>query len=48
MSTTTKNNMTRRQVLGGLGLTLAAVPLSQLLACGDKDPEAGRPGGPPR
>ncbi|WP_257451899.1 dioxygenase family protein [Archangium lipolyticum] len=37
MSTTTKN-MTRREILGGLGLTLAAVPLSQLLACGGEGP----------
>lgn len=44
MSTTMKNNMTRREVLGGLGLTLAAVPLSQLLACGDKDPGTGGTG----
>ena len=44
MSTKTKNNMTRREVLGGLGLTLAAVPLSQLLACDDKDPGTGETG----
>ncbi len=37
MSMTTKYDMTRRQILGGFGLTLAAVPLSQLLACGGQD-----------
>jgi protocatechuate 3,4-dioxygenase beta subunit len=31
-------NMTRRQVLEGLGLTMMAVPLSQLLACGGEAP----------
>jgi protocatechuate 3,4-dioxygenase beta subunit len=41
----TKNNLARRQILGGLGLTLAAVPLSQLLvACGDDDPDTGDTG----
>jgi len=37
MSTTTKN-MTRREVLGALGMTLAAIPLGQLLACGGEAP----------
>ena len=41
MSTMTTKNMTRRELMGAFGLTLAAVPLGQLLACGGKAPETG-------
>jgi protocatechuate 3,4-dioxygenase beta subunit len=42
MSMTTKN-MTRRSILGAFGMTLAAVPLSQLLACGKNQVRTGGP-----
>ncbi|WP_225413426.1 dioxygenase family protein [Stigmatella hybrida] len=36
--------LTRRRVLGGIGLALAALPLSQFLACGNDDDAGTGPG----